>query len=1083
MGNRSVGTAPAGVPRTLVRMPGVLVSASICVPRAHPHALWILPWIERLLAGHRFQGLIDAPPWPSPPDALVAGTLGHTLMDLGWAIPNWESGEPVVAPSLARAFAEFGRIGLARLLFEAEVIEGEWWAETVEGTLLARQTAIQFDWDHKRKADRVLPAAAHPAALIDESAFDLRDLLRKLGGVASLTDVFDRAFLGSPLSLGERKDILFEAYGSERRLLPDELGELIPVMERACPDLFGARKVSPSRVVRLRSSPVEPIAAAFERLTSATVSLGPDLILRRQVEHFVEIVKRSQSELMEWMATSTKCEPVAGPTQRHFDAFREMCCELEGSQSPQVLLTTAFLNTVNLLEADGLADAFESAPANTRFTIVYGHASDDLPEQQVRDMTDWLMALETRFPTLKGHVNVVAGERRSHEKVILTSQGSWMIGSWNPGSSRPNATVFECSLRGTGSQVALDILRRVAVNVPEPQRDAVLGTLFGELEDLAAAAAPAGSTHAHALLQAASLLSRALPLNDAVHRQAWRLAVRSVCAAMHPFLTASQLEVVDEQQTRDAFMALVRSSQRDVLIASDRLSEGALDPATLRSLAGDGNARRTLRLVWGREWAGRRVSDSQTRSQLERARQTVQMARDHLGTALLTSDDPMENHAKLLVVDGLRGLITSENVLAYGGEKSKYESRELGVIFWSPAVARHVLGRALYEWPDALMSDRHADDCCLAWAVAGNEAWHSLTPLDAELDFNWQHTAFIESVIREEAASRAGPHGEAWRGLIARTGGRPFHWVAAEAERAGLVYSTEDDGWLPYDAVEISAISDTLGKAEHAISALPAARAPRASSCIASDLRRAVDPLIETIERQLVLVPAGAFVMGDDRVAGERPQHRVQISTAFWLGRTPVTQALWHAVMGRLPHLRDVERHPEYPVIHVSRTEMMVFIDKLNSLPGGGGFALPTEAQWEYACRSGAATTYCFGNDPGRGDSPGMLEQYAWTKRNSQARLQKVGQLKANAFGLHDMHGLVYETMRDGFRAYTVAEEVDPLGPLVGDRIVARGGFWGRFPIDGRNPAQEHFRCASRQTYEQSHRVSFRLARDTQVAP
>lgn len=183
--------------------------------------------------------------------------------------------------------------------------------------------------------------------------------------------------------------------------------------------------------------------------------------------------------------------------------------------------------------------------------------------------------------------------------------------------------------------------------------------------------------------------------------------------------------------------------------------------------------------------------------------------------------------------------------------------------------------------------------------------------------------------------------------------------------------------------------------------------------------------------------------------------------------------------MGRLPHLRDVERHPEYPIIQVTRDDMLRFIARLNDLPGGGGFGLPTEAQWEYACRAGASTLYCFGDDPGRGEMPGMLEQYAWTKRNSNARLQKVGQLRPNAFGLHDMHGLVYETMCDGLRTYTAADATDPIGPLNGERIGARGGFWGRFPVDPRNAVQEHFRCAARQHYEQSHRVSFRLARES----
>ena len=90
--------------------------------------------------------------------------------------------------------------------------------------------------------------------------------------------------------------------------------------------------------------------------------------------------------------------------------------------------------------------------------------------------------------------------------------------------------------------------------------------------------------------------------------------------------------------------------------------------------------------------------------------------------------------------------------------------------------------------------------------------------------------------------------------------------------------------------------------------------------------------------------------------------------------------------------------------------------------------------------------------------------------------MRQVGQLKPNAFGLYDMHGLVYETMRDGFRTYTRSKVVDPIGPLDGNQIVARGGCWSRFPIDPRNPEQEHFRCASRQVYEPSQRVSFRIA-------
>lgn len=1079
MGNRSVGTAPAGVPRNLLRMPGALVTASICIPRAHSHALWILPWVEMLLKGHSLEQLIAAPAWPSPPDPLISRTLCRTLIDLRWAVPDWQSGQPVVTPSLAKAFADHGRIGLARLLFEADVIECEWWAETIEGTLLARQTAIQFDWDHKKKADRVLSAAAHPSALISKSDFSLRDLLRKLGGVASMTEAFDRAFLGSPLVVGERRDILFEVFGSERRLLPDELAELAPVLERACPDLFGSRTAASSRVVRLRSSPVEPIATAFERLSSTPVFLGPAVVLRKQVEQFVALVDRSQSELKDWVAASVTCRPILGPTQRHFDALREMCCELEGSVTPHILLTTAFLSVSNLSESDGLADVLACAPTDTQFTVVYGHASDDLPEQQAADMAEWVARLEVLRPALKGRIHIAAGERRSHEKVVITSCGSWLIGSWNPGSSRPHATVFECSLRGENARIARDILIRVAANVPASLIDRAVTQLSAALKDQRVETDLHSSDCTRALVRAATVLSKALPQGESTLNDAWTQAIRAVCAALHPFLAAAQIEIVDEQQTRDAFAGLVRSSDRDVLVASDRLSEGALDSATLRSLAGDGGRSRALRLIWGREWAGRRVSDAQTRAQLDRARQTVQMARDVLGTALATSDDPMENHAKVLVADGLRGLITSENVLSYGGEKSKHESRELGMVFWCPAVARHIVGRTLYEWPEALKCDRHADDCRLAWAVAGNEAWHSLRAFETELDFDWRSTAFIEKVVRQEATDQSA---EAWHDLLSRAGATPFQWVRAEAERFGLVSPSKAGTWQPYDATGARPIDEILNDAEHAITAASAAASTARMAIAANPGSRSIDPLIDSIQRDMVLIPAGSFVMGDDRVAEERPRHRVQITKPFLLGRFPVTQKLWNAVMGRLPHLRDVERHPECPIIHVPRRDMLAFIERLNGLAGGGGFTLPTEAQWEYACRAGADTVYCFGNDPGRGDSPGMLEQFAWTKRSSGARLQKVGQLKPNAFGLYDMHGLVYETMRDGFRSYTNAGAIDPVGPHEGDRFVARGGFWGRFPVDLRNPAHEHFRCAARQTYEQSHRVSFRLMREMQDA-
>jgi len=238
--------------------------------------------------------------------------------------------------------------------------------------------------------------------------------------------------------------------------------------------------------------------------------------------------------------------------------------------------------------------------------------------------------------------------------------------------------------------------------------------------------------------------------------------------------------------------------------------------------------------------------------------------------------------------------------------------------------------------------------------------------------------------------------------------------------------------------------------------------------------RAAQDPLIQQVMADMVLLPAGTFVMGDDRVPSEAPRHPVTLTRAFHLGRYPVTQALWQQVMEQLPHLDRWERGPKFPIIHVAYRQIQEFIERLNARDGAALFALPTEAEWEYACRAGTSGDYSF---PAAPRSP-AFDSYAWHKGNSEGRLHEVGQKQPNAFGLYDMHGLVYETVRDGPRPYQAAAVTDPIGPIDGRNAVARGGGWTRSPFHGPGRREEeHFRCASRQTHERSKRVGFRLLR------
>jgi formylglycine-generating enzyme required for sulfatase activity len=203
--------------------------------------------------------------------------------------------------------------------------------------------------------------------------------------------------------------------------------------------------------------------------------------------------------------------------------------------------------------------------------------------------------------------------------------------------------------------------------------------------------------------------------------------------------------------------------------------------------------------------------------------------------------------------------------------------------------------------------------------------------------------------------------------------------------------------------------------------------------------RQGTEPSIFTnsIDMEFVLIPAGTFVMGSpdsETEAGlgadERPAHRVTISQPFFLGKYPVTQAQWEAVMGNNPS--QYKGHPDQPVECVSWDDVRAFLRKLNEQEEGGDYHLPTEAQWEYACRAGTKTSQYH-----------HIDAIAWYTANSNGQPQPVGQKLQNAWGLYDMLGNVWEWCHDGRRKYTADATVDPTGPTSSgaDRVI-RGCSW-----------------------------------------
>ena len=190
-----------------------------------------------------------------------------------------------------------------------------------------------------------------------------------------------------------------------------------------------------------------------------------------------------------------------------------------------------------------------------------------------------------------------------------------------------------------------------------------------------------------------------------------------------------------------------------------------------------------------------------------------------------------------------------------------------------------------------------------------------------------------------------------------------------------------------------------------------------------------------SIGMEFAYVPAGSFQMGsnDPKVIDAEPVHQVAFAKGFYMGRYEVTQAQWQKVMGSNPSM-DKSCGENCPVDKVSWNDAQEFIKKLNAMNDGYTYSLPSEAEWEYACRAGTT-----------GDYAGDLNSMAWNKDNSDGKLHPVGQKQPNAWGLYDMHGNVSEYVMDDYhRDYNGAPPDGSawLGGGDANKRIFRGGVY-----------------------------------------
>ena len=219
------------------------------------------------------------------------------------------------------------------------------------------------------------------------------------------------------------------------------------------------------------------------------------------------------------------------------------------------------------------------------------------------------------------------------------------------------------------------------------------------------------------------------------------------------------------------------------------------------------------------------------------------------------------------------------------------------------------------------------------------------------------------------------------------------------------------------------------------------------------------------VKLEMVLIPAGKFMMGSPASkknrSSDETQHEVTLTKPFYMGKYEVTQEQWEVVMGDNP---SSVKGARFPVTGVSWNDCQDYIKKLNAKTSGG-YRLPTEAKWEYACRAGTSTAFSFGDK--------ITSKDANCDDSKLGKPLTVGSYKSNSFGIYDMHGNVWEWCEDWYGTYPAGSVTDPQGPATGISRVLRGGSF----YDGVSRARSSLRVGNLSPVFLDARDGFRLVR------
>lgn len=199
--------------------------------------------------------------------------------------------------------------------------------------------------------------------------------------------------------------------------------------------------------------------------------------------------------------------------------------------------------------------------------------------------------------------------------------------------------------------------------------------------------------------------------------------------------------------------------------------------------------------------------------------------------------------------------------------------------------------------------------------------------------------------------------------------------------------------------------------------------------------------LTNDVSMRLIWCPSGRFLMGNPSSDGGDRPHEVELTQGFWIGATLVTIELWQSL--GFPLTNGLKALPDHPISETRWYDAMDFCSQLTEklrsnelIEDTQAFNLPTEAQWEYACRAGTTSTWFFGEEVE------LLGDYGWSRENAQRSTHPVAALKPNPWGLYDLYGNVYEWCLDEANLYPRTKDLikDPIGSIISGGKVMRGG-------------------------------------------